>query len=63
MKKATDLARDLITKYGMSDHLVPRIYGEKEELVFLGRDIKEQRNYICCLITNIFFTDVLIVNN
>ena len=31
--------------YGMSEKLAPRIYGEKEELVFLGRDIREQRNY------------------
>ncbi len=45
LQKATDLARNLITRYGMSDKLVPRIYGEKEELVFLGRDIREQRNY------------------
>jgi len=45
LQKATDLARNLITRYGMSEHLVPRIYGEKEELVFLGRDIREQRNY------------------
>jgi len=45
LKKATDLARNIITRYGMSEHLVPRIYGEKEELVFLGRDIREQRNY------------------
>jgi len=45
LQKATDLARNLVTRYGMSEHLVPRIYGEKEELVFLGRDIREQRNY------------------
>jgi cell division protease FtsH len=45
LQKATELARGLITRYGMSDNLAPRIYGEKEELVFLGRDIREQRNY------------------
>ncbi len=45
LQKATDLARNIVTRYGMSEHLVPRIYGEKEELVFLGRDIREQRNY------------------
>ncbi|HUT22599.1 MAG TPA: ATP-dependent zinc metalloprotease FtsH [Candidatus Bipolaricaulota bacterium] len=45
LQKATELAHDLITRFGMSDHLVPRIYGGKEELVFLGRDIREQRNY------------------
>jgi len=45
LKQATDLARDLVTRYGMSDRLAPRIYGEKEELIFLGRDIREHRNY------------------
>jgi len=45
LKEATNLARRLITQYGMSEKLAPRIYGEKEELVFLGRDIREQRNY------------------
>ncbi|HCC23376.1 TPA: cell division protein FtsH [Candidatus Falkowbacteria bacterium] len=45
LEKATNTARKLITRYGMSDKLVPRIYGEKEELVFLGKDIREQRNY------------------
>ena len=45
LEKATKTARRLITRYGMSDKLVPRIYGEKEELIFLGRDIREQRNY------------------
>ena len=45
LQRATSLARSLITRYGMSDKLAPRIYGEKEELIFLGRDIREQRNY------------------
>jgi len=45
LQKATDLARSLTTRYGMSEKLAPRIYGEKEELIFLGRDIHEQRNY------------------
>lgn len=45
LRQATELARSLITQYGMSEKLAPRIYGEKEELVFLGRDIREQRNY------------------
>lgn len=45
LQRATELARSLITQYGMSDKLAPRVYGEKEELVFLGRDIREQRNY------------------
>ncbi|MFH0779632.1 MAG: ATP-dependent zinc metalloprotease FtsH [Parcubacteria group bacterium] len=43
--QATELARSLITQYGMSDKLAPRVYGDKDELIFLGRDIREQRNY------------------
>jgi cell division protease FtsH len=45
LQRATKLARSLITQYGMSDNLEPRIYGEKEEMVFLGRDFNEKRNY------------------
>lgn len=45
LQKATDIARKLITRFGMSKNLVPRIYGEKEEMVFLGRDFNEKRNY------------------
>ena len=45
LRQATNLSRDLITQYGMSEHLAPRIYGEKEEMVFLGRDFNEKRNY------------------
>jgi len=43
--RATRVAKDLITKYGMSDLLGPRTYGEREEMVFLGRDLHEQRDY------------------
>jgi cell division protease FtsH len=39
------LARRLITDYGMSKELGPRTFGEKEELIFLGREIHEQRDY------------------
>ena len=35
----------MVTQYGMSRKLGPRTYGRKEELVFLGRDISETRNY------------------
>jgi len=45
LRRATALARSLVTDYGMSDHLGPRTYGEKEEMIFLGREIHEQRNY------------------
>ncbi len=43
--RATKLARKMVTAYGMSDKLGPRTFGTKEELVFLGREITEQRDY------------------
>ncbi len=45
LRRATALARQLVTDYGMSDNLGPRTYGEKEEMIFLGREIHEQRDY------------------
>ncbi len=44
LKRASELARKLVKEYGMSS-LGPIAWGEKEELVFLGREISEQRNY------------------
>jgi cell division protease FtsH len=45
LKVATNLARKLVTAYGMSDALGPVTLGEQHETVFLGREIGEQRNY------------------
>jgi cell division protease FtsH len=45
LRRATAIARQLVTDYGMSDNLGPRTYGEKEEMIFLGREIHEQRDY------------------
>jgi cell division protease FtsH len=45
LERATDLARKMIMEYGMSDDLGPMTYGEREEMVFLGRSIAEHRNY------------------
>ncbi len=45
LKKATDLARSLVTRFGMSDKIGPMTLGEKEELVFLGRELTTERNY------------------
>jgi cell division protease FtsH len=45
LERATDLARAMVTRYGMSDKLGPRTFGAREELVFLGKEISEQRNY------------------
>jgi cell division protease FtsH len=45
IKRATDLAHKMVTEYGMSDKLGPRTFGNKQEMVFLGREISEQRDY------------------
>ena len=45
LQRATDLARQMVLKFGMSNKLGPVVFGGKEELVFLGREIHEQKNY------------------
>ncbi len=45
LMKATNIARNMVTQWGMSERLGPRTFGHKQELVFLGREISEQRNY------------------
>ncbi len=45
LQQVTRLARAMVTQYGMSTELGLRVYGEKQELVFLGREISEQRDY------------------
>src|ERR1700674_2477183 len=45
IRKATNLARKMVTEWGMSDKLGPLTFGERPEMVFLGRDLGEQRNY------------------
>ncbi|MFN8454528.1 MAG: ATP-dependent zinc metalloprotease FtsH [Anaerolineae bacterium] len=45
LDRATKMARAMVTQYGMSEKLGPLIFGEKDELVFLGKEIGEQRNY------------------
>ena len=45
LERVTDLARSMVTRYGMSDSLGPMTFGQKEELVFLGKEIGEQRDY------------------
>jgi cell division protease FtsH len=45
LRRATEIARKLVTDYGMSDKLGLRTFGQKEEMVFLGREIHEQRDY------------------
>ncbi len=45
LDKVTQIARQMVTRYGMSEKLGPQVYGRKEELVFLGRELSEQRDY------------------
>ncbi len=45
LQNASDLARKLVTKFGMSEKLGPITYGKTEELVFLGREIATEKNY------------------
>ena len=45
MKEVTKLARKMVMQWGMSDKLGPRAYGEQEDMIFLGREIHENRNY------------------
>ena len=45
IEKATTLARRMVTEWGMSDKLGPLAFGKHDEMIFLGREIGEQRNY------------------
>ena len=45
LEQATNIARTMVTRFGMSEKLGPRTFGKREELIFLGREISEQRDY------------------
>ena len=45
LERVTKMARAMVTRLGMSNDLGPMVYGQKEELIFLGREISEQRDY------------------
>ena len=45
LERATDLVRKMITQWGMSEKLGPITFGRRQEQVFLGRDIAQDRNY------------------
>jgi len=45
LRQATLLAKKIITEYGMDENLGPRTLGEREELIFLGKEIHERRDY------------------
>ncbi len=45
LKEASELARKLVTKYGMSEALGPQTFGKSDEMIFLGREISTEKNY------------------
>ena len=45
LKVASDIARKMVTEYGMTDKLGPAVFVEKDEMVFLGKDFGSQKNY------------------
>ena len=45
IERATKIALGMIKRYGMSKSLGPRTFGKREEMVFLGREISEERDY------------------
>jgi cell division protease FtsH len=45
LERATKIARSMVTQYGMSEKLGPLQFGARDELIFLGKEIGEQRNY------------------
>ncbi len=45
LERVTQMARTMVTRLGMSEDLGPLVYGQREELIFLGREISEQRDY------------------
>jgi len=45
LKNATQIALSMVTKYGMSDKLGPRVYGDNEEMIFLAQEIHDKKNY------------------
>ena len=45
LDRVTKIARNMVTRLGMSEELGPMVYGQKDELIFLGREITEQRDY------------------
>ncbi|MEX2598858.1 MAG: cell division protein FtsH, partial [Dehalococcoidia bacterium] len=45
LEQVTQIARSMVTRYGMSEKLLPRTFGKREDMIFLGREISEQRDY------------------
>ena len=45
LKRATEVARKMVTDFGMSEKLGPQVYGHRDEMPFLGKEYTEHRNY------------------
>ncbi len=45
LERVTKMAREMVTRLGMSSELGPMVYGKKDEMVFLGKEFTEQRDY------------------
>ena len=45
LERVTEITRSMVTRFGMSDKLGPMVFGQKDELVFLGKELGEQRDY------------------
>lgn len=45
LRKASDIARNLVIRYGMSEKIGPAVFGDREELVFLGKELGVEKNY------------------
>ena len=50
LQQATNIARQMITKYGFSERLGPVVYGTSQEETFLGRDLGQGKGYSQSLI-------------
>ena len=63
IERVTELARSMVTRLGMSEVMGPIVYGKKEEMIFLGREISEQRDYSEAVAEDIDAEVRKIVNN
>ena len=45
IERATAIAKSMVTQYGMSERLGPRSFGKRQEMIFLGKELGEQRDY------------------
>jgi cell division protease FtsH len=63
IQQVTRIARQMVMRLGMSEKLGARVYGQKEELVFLGREISEQKDYSENVAEQIDAEVLVLVNN